>query len=115
MSEKDGICTEFRRQTLSAMGEALKKSVWDNFREKKEYSYFYIIFNIYLIFVYKYERILVGALHMPSTSSRRFTFCTTVPVCHHLLWASCLLPNTKISNPASLQGIGFISALCKNE
>lgn len=48
-SEKDGICTEFRRQTLSAVGEALKKSVWDNFREKKEYSYFYIIFNIYYI------------------------------------------------------------------
>lgn len=52
---------------------------------------------------------------MPSISSRRFTFCTTVLVCHHLLWASCLLPNTKTSNPVSLQEIGFISALCKNE
>lgn len=39
---------EFTRHTLSAMGEALK-SIWDNFREKKEYSYFYIIFNIYYI------------------------------------------------------------------
>lgn len=70
--------------------------------ERKKNIAIFILYLIYIIFVYKYERILVGTLHMPSTSSRRFTFCTTVPVCHHLLWASCLLPNTKISNPVSL-------------
>jgi len=75
----------------------------------------FILYLIYIIFVYRYERILVGALRMPSTSRRRFAFCTAVPACPHLLRAPCLLPNTKPSSPLSLQERGFSAALCENE
>lgn len=117
---RDGVkrqhsCMEFTRHIVCLQWVRIWRKASMITSEKKNIAIF-ILYLIYIIFVYKYERILVGALHMPSISSRRFTFCTTVPVCHHhLLWASRLLPNTKMSNPVSLQEIGVISALCKSE
>lgn len=51
---------------------------------------------------------------MPSISSRRFTFCTMVPVCRHLCGhpACCQTPKSVTQYPYNIQ-VGFISALCK--
>lgn len=79
-----GFLMVFWSELKFAWVARIQRKVSENFRGKRNIAIF-ILYLIYIIFVYKYEKILVRAVCMPSILPRSTPPEAMTPGHHHLL------------------------------